>query len=132
MSGSESKVVIRTLKSVTWQPLISDASGIKSLTLAINDSPVSLTGGEVTIGSTNGDYNVRAVVTDNADNVTTKTLAVKIRHPDVNRSGRVDLLDLSLLMRNWGTVSTIYDLDDSGTVNLFDLSYLMRQWNSTQ
>jgi hypothetical protein len=48
--------------------------------------------------------------------------------PDLNGSGRIDIFDLSILLRNWGR-SGQGDLDGNGTVNIFDLSILLRSWS---
>lgn len=47
---------------------------------------------------------------------------------DVNRSGRVDIFDLSILLRNWGR-SGQGDINSSGRVDIFDLSILLRSWS---
>lgn len=130
-SGATS-VLVNTLKGVQWQPVASDASGIKSLVLTINNQTVTLTNNSVGVGiSSNGTFVLKAVATDNADNVTTSTLTVKVRHPDFDRSGTVGLVDLSLLLSQWAKPSDLYDIDDKGTVDLFDLSILLNKWNST-
>lgn len=137
LTSGQSSIIIKNQKSVTWQPLASDASGIKSLVLTVNGSTVALTSGSYIFGSQpngNGDYIIRAVATDNADNVTTSTLTVKLRHPDINRSGRVDLGDLTGMMLRWNQTSTNFDIGGAvnGMVDLADLTYLMQRWNSTQ
>ena len=46
---------------------------------------------------------------------------------DLNRDGRVNIFDLSILLRNWGKSGT-GDLNSDGRVNIFDLSVLLRNW----
>jgi hypothetical protein len=120
-------------RGVRWQPLATDdSSGIKTLVLTVNDQPVTLTAGEVGVGqAVNGNYVLKAVATDNANNVTTVTLTVRVRHPDFNRSGRVDLFDLSLLLGRWNLTSDQYDINVNNVVDLVDLSILLNRWNST-
>lgn len=130
-------VVIKNQRSIAWQPVAADPSGIKSLVLTVNDQPVSLTNGTYSFGAQangNGDYVLRAVATDNSDNVTTVTVTIRLRHPDINRNGRVDLGDLTGLMLRWGQASTNHDIGGNvnGTVDLADLTYLMQRWNSTE
>lgn len=136
VDAGASSVIVKTQRSINWQPLSSDASGIRTTVLTVNDQPVSLTSGSYVFGSQpngNGDYVLKAVVTDNANNVTTATLTVRLRHPDINRSGRVDLGDLTGMMLRWSQASTNHDIGGSlnGTVDLADLTYLMQRWNST-
>ncbi len=47
--------------------------------------------------------------------------------PDINSSGKVDIFDLSILLRNWGK-SGQGDLNNSGLIDIFDLSILLRSW----
>ncbi len=48
--------------------------------------------------------------------------------PDINGSGRVDIFDLSILLRNWGRTGQ-GDLNTSGRVDIFDLSVMLRSWS---
>ncbi len=50
------------------------------------------------------------------------------RGADLNGSGRVDIFDLSILLRNWGR-SGQGDLNGDGKVDIFDLSILLRSWS---
>jgi len=47
---------------------------------------------------------------------------------DLNKDGRTDLLDLSLLMFYWGTKNSCADQNQDGTVNLLDFSVMMYWW----
>lgn len=47
---------------------------------------------------------------------------------DLNRDGKVNIFDLSILLRNWGR-SGQGDLNSDGKVNIFDLSILLRGWS---
>ena len=46
---------------------------------------------------------------------------------DLNGDGKVNIFDLSILLRNWGR-SGQGDLNGDGKVNIFDLSILLRGW----
>lgn len=48
--------------------------------------------------------------------------------PDLNGSGTVDAVDLSLLLGAWGTADPCANLDGSGTVGAADLSILLGAW----
>ncbi len=131
--GAQTSVRVNNLKEITWQPLASDTSGVKTLVLTVNGQPATLSGGSVKVGTTaNGDYVLRAVATDNANNVSTTTVTIKLRHADFDRSGTVGLRDLTLLLSAWDQASAIYDINDSGKVDLFDLTYVLNKWNSTE
>ena len=49
--------------------------------------------------------------------------------PDFNLDGRIDGADLSQLLSNWGSASTIFDLDRSGLVDGGDLTILLSAWS---
>jgi hypothetical protein len=53
---------------------------------------------------------------------------VPIRGPDLNRDGRVDGIDLGILLAAWGTSGGEADLDWSGTVDGADLTALLAAW----
>ena len=65
------------------------------------------------------------------------TLPPAAKSADVNRSGSVDIFDLSIMLSNWGTSASANnaalnsDLNWNGTVDLFDLSILLSRWNTT-
>jgi hypothetical protein len=132
LTAGQTTTTVNNIKTLTWQPLVSDASGIKSTVYSVNNQTVTLTSGSVSVGQTNGDYELKVVATDNADNVTTSTLIVRVRHPDFNRSGRVDIFDLNSMLNRWGQQSSIYDINVNNKVDIFDLTFLLNRWNSTQ
>ncbi len=85
----------------------------------------------------NGDYNIEAVAYDSANNATVSaSKIVKLRLPDINRDGRVEIGDLSLVIASWNqsTASngavTGYDLDGDGTVGIGDLTILISRWST--
>ncbi len=47
--------------------------------------------------------------------------------PDINSSGKVDIFDLSILLRNWNK-SGQGDLNSDSKIDIFDLSILLRSW----
>jgi hypothetical protein len=47
---------------------------------------------------------------------------------DLNSDGKVNVFDLSILLRNWNK-SGQDDLNNDGKVNIFDLSILLRSWS---
>jgi Dockerin type I domain len=47
---------------------------------------------------------------------------------DVNKDGKVNLVDFSILLYYWGTANATADLNQDGTVDLVDFSILMYCW----
>ena len=53
----------------------------------------------------------------------------KVKTADLNGDGKVNLIDFSILLYNWGTPrNTKADINDDGWVNLTDFSIMMYQW----
>lgn len=139
LSSGQTTVIVKTMKSVTWTPIVTDNATLGTVTYTVNDQPITLTNGSYIFGNgttsttRNGDYTLRVVATDSAGNTTTATLTVRLRHADFNRSGRIDVSDLGALTQNWGTQSTNYDIAGTlnGTVDVSDLGTLLQRWNAT-
>lgn len=49
---------------------------------------------------------------------------------DVNKDGKVNLTDLSVLLSNWGKAYSAADFNSNGKVDLPDLSVLLSNWGS--
>ncbi len=47
---------------------------------------------------------------------------------DLNRDGKVNLVDFSILLFHWGTTNPIADINDDGKVNLVDFSVMLFCW----
>lgn len=47
---------------------------------------------------------------------------------DINRDGRVNLTDFSILLFNWGTADPTADINQDGAVNLTDFSIMLFCW----
>ncbi len=136
-AGNEPQVRVNTVKTISWQPFAADASGISSLVVTVNGQPAALVNGEVKVAvnsngyTPNGNYELRAVARDNNGNETVSTVTIKLRHPDINRNGRVDVFDLNSVLNNWNSSSPGHDLNDSGRVDIFDLNYVLNRWGNT-
>ncbi len=52
----------------------------------------------------------------------------KVGNPDLNKDGRVNLIDFSILLFHWGTTDPTADLNFDGKVNLADFSILLYNW----
>lgn len=136
VTPGQTTITVNNLKDINWQPLASDSSGISTLTYAVNGQAVTLSSGAYKVGfangkTSNGDYVLQVVATDTKGNVTTSSLTVRLRHPDFDRSGRVDFGDMTFLLNKWGTASTVYDIGGSAVVDLYDFTFVLNHWNST-
>lgn len=61
------------------------------------------------------------------------SLNVTVRVPkpgDVNNDDRVDIMDLSIMLSNWGTSNAACDLNKNGVVDVYDLSILLSNYGS--
>ena len=47
---------------------------------------------------------------------------------DLNKDGKVNLIDFSILLFNWNTDDTVADINQDGTVNLTDFSIMIFYW----
>lgn len=129
LGAATTSVTVRNQRSIVWEALSSDASGIKSLVLTVNDQAV--TGNQITVGAqANGDYVLKAVATDNANNKTEKTLTIRLRHPDVNRSGQVNMSDIGIMTKSWGMNDPRYDLNLNNKVDISDIGLITKSWLS--
>lgn len=93
---------------------------------------------------TNGTHTLFAKATDVAGNSgSTSILSVNISNSgtptppppppqppvgDLNGDNKVNILDISVMLRNWGALGGPSDLNHDGTVNIIDLSILLSHW----
>ena len=47
---------------------------------------------------------------------------------DLNKDGKVNIFDLSILLSNWGKNVSAYELGGDTTINIFDLSVMLSNW----
>lgn len=135
LTQNQTTITINDQKSVTWRPTATDSgSGLRSVTATINGQATGAApyvfGGQP---QGNGDYALRVVAVDNANNTATADLQVRLRHPDMDRSGTVNITDLSMVLGGWlATNRPGVDLNTNGVVDIFDLSVILGRWGSTQ
>ncbi len=56
-------------------------------------------------------------------------VAAPRKEGDVNRDGRINVYDLSLMVSSWGAVNDkVSDLNRDGKTNIYDLSLLISNW----
>lgn len=81
----------------------------------------------------NTTHTFTALAYDASGNVGTHTHAVNTQNNnqkpgDINGDQAVDILDLSILLSNWGSTNIACDLNKNGTVDVFDLSILLSNY----
>jgi hypothetical protein len=50
---------------------------------------------------------------------------------DLDNNGKVDIIDLSTLLSNYGTTNTVADANGNGTVDIIDLSIVLSNYGKT-
>jgi hypothetical protein len=55
-------------------------------------------------------------------------IARQYRNADINRDGRVNILDASIMMDYWGKRYPRADLNKNGIVDIYDASILIQKW----
>jgi hypothetical protein len=130
--------------SVPISATAADASGIRDVQFLVdgtvlntdNSSPYSYSWDAAS--SSNGNHVITVIATDNANNHTTSTpVTVTVsggsgnKKGDVNGDGKVNITDLSALLRNWGVAAPAppaADVNGDGKVDIKDLSMLLANW----
>jgi CARDB len=135
---SSNEIIVRDLTQAVIKPTVTDnvaLSGTPTYTVSYNGgTAVSATldaSNNYTFNNKNGDYAFRIRANDTAGNSLDRTITVKVRHPNIDRSadGRVNIFDVLIMRTSWSVANTEYDLDISGQVNIFDiLSYIRPAW----
>jgi hypothetical protein len=84
----------------------------------------------------NGDYNLVAIAYDSSNNSTTSSpKIIKVRLPDINRNGKVEIGDLTFIISAWNQSNSSIqtkkelDLNDDGVIGISDLTILISKWS---
>ena len=56
------------------------------------------------------------------------TAGATVGSGDINKDGKIDILDLSILLSRWGTTDASADINKNGTVDILDLSILLSHY----
>lgn len=89
-------------------------------------TPVLVIAPETGSGSSSGDGGSSGSGEDTA--ATTESSSGGNVGADLDQNGKVDIFDLSILLRNWNK-SGKGDLNGSSKVDVFDLSIILRSWS---
>ncbi|MEO8911431.1 MAG: Ig-like domain-containing protein, partial [Candidatus Saccharimonas sp.] len=101
---SDTSIAVRDRNAVVWRPTVSSSNGTVNVTYIVNGSNITLSNGAYTFGNKSGgndDYQLTVIAKDSANLSTTKSLTIRLRSPDINRSGKVDISDIGILAKNW-------------------------------
>jgi hypothetical protein len=135
ITSTDTSVTVRNLNRLVWRPTASDNIGTPTVTYKVNNSTVTLTGGAYTFGAqANGDFQLQVTATDAAGNPATKTLQIRLRSPDINRNGKVDIGDIGAITKNWSSADAAVagsDLSLNGKVDIADIGLVTKSWNQT-
>lgn len=129
---------------VTINATASDASGIKDVKFLVDGQAVNTDTSDPysyiwdSTTASNGSHKLTAQATDNANNTKTSaeiTVTVSggtgTKQGDLNKDGKVNVTDLSILLSNWGKTTFSppeADINGDGKVNVTDLSILLSRW----
>lgn len=123
-------IVISSLLQAVVRPTVTDDTGVTSATYKVNGTTVSLTAGQYTLASKNGDYAFNVTANDAANNTLNSTITVKSRNTDITRDGHVSLGDFTRLLLQWGSTNPESDLDVNGSVGLGDFTKILLKWTN--
>lgn len=133
---NSSGILDNTRVALVVQLSITNPSNLSSLTATVNGASSPVSSNTVTLPNLNGDYVIVVSGTNLVNSQPlTSTITVKVRHPDINRSGRVDFSDIAQLLQKWNLVrasngfNPAVDLNDDGRSNFSDLSIILQKWN---
>ena len=101
------------------------SSSVESLNYTIS------AGGSQSVSSGGGGGGGGLSTSNATTTTTTTTTSSSASSGDINGDGTVDILDLSVLMSQWGQTGTglSADLNGDGTVDILDFSIMMANWN---
>jgi chitodextrinase len=117
---------------LSWTPG-TDNVGVTGYKVYRDGTQISATttnSGTFALPTTAGNYSYYVISVDGAGNVSpaSSPLVISTFGPaDVNQDGKVNIVDLSLLLGNWGKSGT-GDINGDGTVSIVDLSLLLGAW----
>jgi len=124
--------VINTIDVVEYQPTASDSSGIRTFTHKVNGISATLLNGVISSPKSNGDYMFASTAVDNVGLTTNVSKIIKLRYPDINRSGRVDMQDALVVLRKFNSTQPAdllaNDFNGDGKITQYDLLYVLRNW----
>ncbi|MCL5410086.1 MAG: hypothetical protein M1607_04475, partial [Patescibacteria group bacterium] len=137
LSGiDESSIVVMSNDGAGWQTLGSctQDAGARTLTCTTTQfSEFALVGlpllqNNTSNNSSSSSSNSSSSSSSSGGETGSTSTSSSSTSPDLNGSGRIDVFDLSILLRNWNH-SGQGDLNSDGKVDIFDLSILLRSWS---
>lgn len=78
--------------------------------------------------STYARVSVGNLLSSNSQSLSFSVLEKECGNADLNRDGRVNLTDFSILLFHWGTGNEIADINCDGIINLTDFSIMLFRW----
>jgi hypothetical protein len=107
-----------------------DAAAFSSCDLPQSYSGLSSGSHTFSVEATDPAGNIDATPATYKWTITTTPLPPPAKVGDVNNDGKVDILDISVLLSNFSKATASCDLNKDGTVNVFDLSILLSHYGT--
>jgi hypothetical protein len=104
-----------------------DSAGTYTVTLGGQALALSGNGFSIPSSLKNGDYTLQVAISKQGTG-DSASYTIRLRSPNVNRTGCVELLDLLAVNKAYGTTTAEFDLDFSGAVGLVDLLTVTGNW----
>lgn len=87
-----------------------------------------LTNGQTYIFSVAARESTGTYIKGDYSNAVTASPAAPGNTSDINADGTIDIVDLSILLSNWGPTGSTSDINSDGKVDIIDLSILLSAW----
>lgn len=130
LSTPLSQEPVKTVSFLEYQPTATDAGGIRTFTHKVNGINVSLTSGIYTTDKVNGNYTFESTAIDNAGLTTIVQKSIKLRYPDLDRSGKVNQLDMLKVLRKFNSDKNEDvlqgDFNGNNKIDQYDILFMLR------
>ena len=117
---------------VTLVASASDGDGIASIHWFFGDLSYQSGSSLSHTYSAKGQYEIVAYATDGGGNTGWSSVTVSLHPGDLDRSGGVNIVDLNMVLIDWGKTGSFVDprsdSDGSGTVDIIDLNTVLVDW----
>jgi hypothetical protein len=124
--------VVTDVRYIVFSPTATDNISVRSLSNTVNGAPITLTNNTYTTPSVNQNYIFLSTAIDTSGLESTVIKTLKLRHPDIDRSGTVDTLDILRVLRKFNSTATIdlgFDFNGDDRVTTYDILYILRSYS---
>lgn len=124
--------VVTDVRFIEFSPTATDNVSVRSLNNTVNGTPITLTNNTYTTPSVNQNYIFLSTAIDSSGLESAVTKTLKLRHPDIDRSGKVDTLDILRVLRKFNSTASIdlgFDFNGDDRVTTYDILYILRSYS---